>query len=604
MIQKQYVGKSLEMMAEVVSNIYDKFKTSLDHDPKLSLPSGLHNFLFEANSCYKSKRTFSKENLSILCQLLKFAFDSFLPLYRMFFDKIEEIEKEMPLQDSSRVIDCNLLLLLKIRKQLLTRIYSDNDGNKKFSVLLGRFTTLPHVSQWFNKRGGLADNPCKQVMAHLSDAERQRNWAFVVGLPSEFMEEYVNGNPLALLQMYFILIEEGFYQEVMKNVVRQHVRAVAEKKQQDIRSLEERNEGAATKSQTDINTTNSELERDEKYYYIAGFALKTACRDLALSSKTNKKLTLYKTLIKTLSTNTMAEEAQKEEKNENNEGNNDNDNNNNNTFQMFRNVWNSVVGSGGNSNYQEHHDDFDTNEIVDDESNVYDVKHLKASVEDQEIKAGSLTKVTQSLWKCIEQYEKEVLEVFLNSYQALRLYGNTFVNDIILTAIETCDIYNEAIKAVKEVVDISKIFDEGEFKVNNTNKESWYHKLGTTFVTVYFNTVFSDYLRSKVTEVNMHDTNSIDKLCTHRQKLDIEQRKKWTILEHREALKQRQKALIRGNISRLEMVGEDEDENENEVKKYYYKAWMEKLRNYAPGIFTNGANTNSGIEDIGGMQIK
>lgn len=274
-----------------------------------------------------------------------------------------------------------------------------------------------------------------------------------------------------------------------------------------------------------------------------------------MSSKSNNKLTLCNRLITTLSVETrLAEEAEKEQEH--------NDVNGNNTLEMFQSVWNRVVGRGAGDNYERNNDSTDTNEIVDDETNVDDMKHLISSIEDQEIKPGSLTKVAESLWKCIEKCEEEVLEVMLNSYQALRLFGNSFVKEIIKIADETCDTTNEAIKAVEEAVHSSKIFDEGDFQVDHNTKKSLCHKLGTRFVTAYFNTVFSDYLKSKVTEVNMHDTSSMDKF-SHRQKVDIEQMGKELTKNHNPNPNQNQNQNQNdGTSNTSNNNGENNDESE------------------------------------------
>ena len=217
MIQKQEQSKSLTMIVQVVSNIYDKFDASFEFDPHLYLPSGMYNFLYEVNDTFKNrKKSLSQESSLIIAALLNFAYDTLLLFYMKFFDKLEEIEKKMPLQDSSRVIDCNMLLLLRIRKQLIPRIYS-RGNTSEFSVVMARFTNLPHVRRWFSNKE-LTSN--QKIMADMSDAARQRIMESVVGIPSEFMEKYVNGDPSALLQMYYVLFEEEFYQLVMKNVAK------------------------------------------------------------------------------------------------------------------------------------------------------------------------------------------------------------------------------------------------------------------------------------------------------------------------------------------------------------------------------------------------
>ena len=113
--------------------------------------------------------------------------------------------------------------------------------------------------------------------------------------------------------------------------------------------------------------------------------------------------------------------------------------------------------------------------------------------------------VHKSLWSCITKVEKDVLEVFRNSYDALRLYGNICVKEIMLIAVSTCDIYNEINTVITKLVVENELFDDGEFKVNNNDtKKKLCSKLGKRFVDTYFNTVMNDFLKAKADDEKMH----------------------------------------------------------------------------------------------------
>ena len=282
------------MIVLVVNDMYKYFDKLYQHDLTNHLPNGWKNFLCNVNTTVERTHSLNREDGLIIGELMIFAKDILLPLYVNFFDKMMEIEKKMPLNDPMHVIDANLALLFKIRKELLTRIYRNNDGSEHFSVALAAFTGLPHVNRWFRNDGGSqADNPDQRIGIE-NRKEQQAIWAAIV-VPSKPLQDYVNGNPLGMLQLYFLQFEEHFYQFVMKDVVTLHVRAVAKQRQQNNNSTEQ-NGPHSTRSQTSIeeDTEENSKDREKKYYYIAGCCLRVACKQVALQHESKKKVTLKK----------------------------------------------------------------------------------------------------------------------------------------------------------------------------------------------------------------------------------------------------------------------------------------------------------------------
>ena len=197
-------GKFMIIILQVVSNMHDYMVSKFDI--RILLPEKLHTFLVQVKKCYTGNTRIEKDHRDMVAELAIYAKDYLFILYLKFFEKIIDVKEKMPYHPPMRVIDANLALLLKLRTQLLSRIYTDaNSGENYFSTIFCSFVQLPHVKNCFSNNEKTNKN-----RIGLQNRKLQQQKFEEAGCVPEFISDYVNGDPSGLLAYYFNTFESHF----------------------------------------------------------------------------------------------------------------------------------------------------------------------------------------------------------------------------------------------------------------------------------------------------------------------------------------------------------------------------------------------------------
>ena len=498
----------LDVTVQCLASMYNDWTNFYkESEMKFLMPFGMYELLYACNELVTKRKKLEKHHQQSVYDLCKFGVDYLLPLYITFYDKIIQVENDMPLTKPMRLIDCYLTYLQNIRRVILPGIYlkETKEGNsfKAMSVTLASFAAIPHVDKIFSGKSitKYKDEEKPACKINASQAEFE-----AIGAVPECTEDFTNGIRSSFLRSYFTLFENHFYLKLMTITAEEFV--------EDL--LKERNHIVNNNSgQNTRDNTNNKNIRYGKYYYIAGYALREAINESSDKFNNNKdnndngdviKKNINSALINIFN-EVPEEDLYDDNTNDDDDDDDDDDDNNNN-----------------NNNNNNNGNDEDGNDI---ENYLAQLMNIDAEfdysgyIQEKEKYKGSLIRADLKLFDLIVAFETQVLEVYLSSNVAIRAFGKDFVQSIIYK--------------VRQLPEFAAIGDHITMKLkssSNTIIKKYYetdenlNKLGGAiakrFCNCYLNTILFDYIGRLSDDVKIKNRFEWCNRLPHRLKVQVE----------------------------------------------------------------------------------